>query len=184
MARKHPRRPTPKSSASPSRGRKISRWIWGGIVVLATLSGLVVWLPRLTVDPGGQIDPAMSSPIQFTITNTGIVPLWNVRPAIGICQLAFGQPFDPKHQCHTSGLARLVPTLWFSRRLGMDERHTIRLDDVFKVSRGLEFTGADVSIAIYYHFWFIPIQQHKEFRFFTRQERDGKFSWVHRSLSK
>ena len=155
------------------------------ILFLLGVSGLSViglW-PRLTVDPGGQIDPITLSPIQFTITNTGFLSLSNVRPMLGICQLGFGRPLDSSFRCESPIPSKLVPRAWFARTLARDERHTIRLDDLFNVNPSLPFTGADISIAFSLDLWFIP-RPTKEFRFVTRLERDGKFSWIQRPLDK
>jgi hypothetical protein len=66
----------------------------------------------------------------------------------------------------------------------MDEAQIVRLDDVFVLAKGQKFDGADISIAVEYQPWFVPWQLEKTFRFYTRKENDGKFSWVPRPLER
>jgi hypothetical protein len=153
------------------------------IVALSGISAIALW-PRVTVEPGGQIDPTQASPIYFTIANGGLIPLWNVKPRLGICEIQVGEPTDLVDRCEKGILSALVPTSWFASSLAMDEKQTLRLDDAIKIAAPMKFGGANISIGVEYQPWFIPIRRNKEFRFSTKLERDGKMSWVQRPLNK
>lgn len=164
--------------------RKIADNLVATFLALVTLAGLVVFWPRLTVEPGGQTDPSNPHPIVFTITNTGIIPLENVQPALGLCELSFGEPRNPIDRCVSPLGTKLVFVPWAVKKLSMDEKHQIRLDDFLGGAPGAKFGAADISIAVSYNPWFFPIRREKEFRFVTRVENDGKLSWIPRPLEK
>jgi hypothetical protein len=163
---------------------KIGAGILGLCTIVGTLVGLVVLLPRMTVDSDKLVDPLNAPPITFTLTNTGYIPLTNVRPAMGLCDFVIGPPRDIDDRCDGSLSSGFQLTKWFTKRLSMDEKHTIRLDDLFDLSPPTQFGGANISIKISYEPWFLWFRMEKEFRFMTRMEKDGKFSWVNRPINR
>jgi hypothetical protein len=162
-----------------SRWKRTKQFGGGFVAVVGFVAALVTFLPRITVEPGGQIDPLKPYPIPFTITNTGIIPLFNVQPAIAVCKIYSGIP--SARECNGNLKGGFIFAPWFSKRLWMDEKYTIRLDDAFKF---VEAPSFDISIVVEYEPWFLRIKQKKEFRFFAKTERDGSLTWMARPLDK
>jgi hypothetical protein len=152
------------------------------VAAIGLAASIVTFLPRITVDAGAQIDPGRPYPIPFTITNTGVVSLTSVQPAIGLCSF-WTELSTQSSACEKIGVRFLNPQ-WFVHELRKDEKHVIRLDDLFRVSSPARFGGADISIVISYYPWLIPIKREIEFRFVTRKEMDGMLSWVPQPLGK
>jgi hypothetical protein len=171
-----------------STSRVITEWTLGIATIVGAVVGLLIFLPRVTVEPAGQIDPSSPYPIPFTIINTGIIPLMNLQPAVGLCSVTLTMekkpPQSPPDSCAGSLGTRFVMPQWFIRKLSMDERHVVRFDDVFDITEGVKLAAADISIIIQYDPWMLPIRREKEFHFATRFEKDGKLSWIPRPLEK
>jgi hypothetical protein len=167
---------------SPSILRKVIRF--GGWLFSAALAfaGLVAFLPRVSVDPDSLIDQSRPENVSFTITNTGIVPLTDIQPQLGICQYRADAPADLVGGCEGSVTSRLGYEPWRIHRLSFDERSTIRLWDALHPETGASLGGADISIAIVYRPWFLPFHMQKEFRFFTRLGPDHKLMWMRRPI--
>lgn len=153
------------------------------VAIIGLAASIVTFLPRITVDAGVQIDPGKPYPIPFTITNAGVVPITSVQPAIGLCSF-WTEPKTQSGTCEKSLATRLVMPQWFVHELKKDEKHVIRLDDLFRIAHPARFGGADISIVISYYLWIIPFQREIEFRFVTRKEIDGMLSWVPQPLNK
>jgi hypothetical protein len=159
--------------------------IVGGIaLVLGLAASVVTFLPRLSIEAPPQFDPTTTSPIPFVITNTGFVPLMNVKLGIGICEIGvdlteFGHP----EKCDGSLGFRINQPWWYIKRLGHDEKHVVRLDEILDIQRRVRF-AADISIVVIYQPWFLPFQREAEFRFLKKEEKDGKISWLPRPLFK
>lgn len=180
---------SPKNSKTPIKKHqqgdtsKFSRLVTIGSVIVVGLgfvASVLTLLPRIVVNSGPQID-------QFSITNTGYVPLTNVKPAIGMCKIQMkNRPLmKPMTPCDQYRGVRLSPNSWFMKQLGLDEGYTIRLFDAFEVlpiQPPFELEEADITIVIGYNPWIIPLRQEAEFRFFTRKENDGSLSWMQRPL--
>jgi len=142
------------------------------VATIGLAASLVTFLPRITVEvSSGLIDPSSPSPVSFTIANTNVVPIEHVQPMLGICTLVLTQnrDFEPDRECEGSLLTRFVRPQWAVRRLYMDERHTITIEDMIASKIGY----ADISIVISYTPWFLPWRREKEFRFQTRKLSDG-----------
>jgi hypothetical protein len=165
---------------------------WG--IVTATTSFIVAsiglaaavatFLPRITIEPVGQIDPASPYPISFTITNTGIIPLTNVQPGFGICEFFSGDPENRPDRCDGPLTSVLFMPQWLVKRLDMDEKHVIRFDDMFNIRPSAKFGFANIAVTISYNPWILPWRRNPQFRFITRLERDGKLTWIPRPLEK
>jgi hypothetical protein len=154
--------------------------IFAGILAICTLvGGAVVFLPRVTVEPDGAIDRSEPSSLSFTIANTGIIPLWQVTPRLGLCEIDWGIPQRPPQRCNGHLLSQLSPSGWTARVMTMDERETIKWSDLFKnnPARPATLYRADISIDVAFQPWFIPIPTEKEFRFETELESNGSMVW-------
>ena len=176
---------------SPRKSRRywsiFLRALGGMTFCLGLAASVATFLPRITVDSPPQIDPLSPYPIPFTITNIGLVPLVNVQPAIGICELWTKRTSESSHDsrpCEGSIRGRIMMDKWFIKELRADERHLIRLDDLFHIKPPARFGGADISIIVSYQPWLIPFKREFEFRFFTREEKDGTLSWTPRPLDR
>jgi hypothetical protein len=137
-------------------------------------SAAVTFLPRPTVD-GPSSPYEVSSLISFVIGNASIVPLENVQPMLGLCTLTFGstEPPKPPRDCGSSLGTRFVRPQWHAPYIGIDDKHTITVDDMFRGQIGY----ADISVVIAYSPWFLPWRREREFRFETRKLGDGKIYW-------
>ncbi|MGQ0445118.1 MAG: hypothetical protein ACT4O2_08345 [Beijerinckiaceae bacterium] len=194
MSKSRKRKPTAKSIRPlKSQGRSSGHWSTGrkwvsGISAVFSAIGLAsagaTFLPHLTIDPGGAIDPSKPYPVPFTITNRSIIPLSDVQPSLGICEIYYGEPKNLAERC---GKMRTYFsfTPWFVHKIAPDETYTIHLDEFLNVKG--KFGAADISIKVEYYPWiltFWPFRNEKEFRFQTRLGSDGKLWWKDRPLEK
>lgn len=168
-------------------GLGVTEWIGLIGTILGILLGLVVFLPRVTVEPTAQIDPLKPAPIFFTITNTGIIPLYNVQPMIGLCILRIAREGkhpenfpDEEERCNGRREPRIIMPFWFVKVLSMDEKSVVRLENglFVNIPQPAKFDGADIAIIVEYQPWLIPLRREKEFRFVTKVENTGVFSWI------
>jgi hypothetical protein len=179
------RSPIKRIPPQPKRWAQIGRWLFASLLAVCTIvGGLIAFLPRVTVDPEGSIDPSKPYPISFKITNGGIIPLWNVQPMMGLCQFTSGPPQRVFSRCNGPLGSRLLFQPWRIDELSMDERYSIRLDDMLKIAPGGQFGGAEISIIVEYSPWFLPLRRAKEFGFITRLEDDGHLTWLVRPVQK
>jgi hypothetical protein len=175
-------RPLPQK---PKRAFSIASKLFAGLLAFCTFLGIIVLWPRVTVEPEGQIDPLSPSAISFKITNTGFVTLRAVRPFVGICTFVIGKPTNPPERCTGALRSRLMNPEWPIHWLARDETTKIRLDDIFPVNATSKFGGADISVGVNFYIGIIPwLDVPIEYRFQTRLEPDGKFSWIPRPLNK
>jgi hypothetical protein len=172
------------------RARKPSRTSKAAKTLIAFLSfalgclGLLIFWPRMTVDPGGDLD-VVGRKMSFKVTNTGFTTLHEVQPILGLCQIAFGGKLDPKYQCGGPLGSKLLPAMLKIGTLTMDEKQSFRFDDGFQNTPNEPF-AADISVIIRYEpaylSWLcLALTCEKEFRFETRDEQGGKISWQSKS---
>jgi hypothetical protein len=163
---------------------KASNWL---VTIVGLLLGAVaLFWPRITVEPETQVERT-GKPMAFKVTNTGWLTLHDVQPLFGLCQLTYGRPFDKFYVCDGPLRSKLRPTTLRAGTLSMDEKFSFRFDDAIDIESA-EFTGADLSVIIQYRPALIGwvcnlVECEREFRFQTRKEVDGKFSWQARSSS-
>jgi hypothetical protein len=170
------------------------RVLIGLSVVVTILAGGAFFLPHLTVEPTEPIidDVSVPSPITFKIHNTGIIPLWEAQPFLGVCSLEmnvgpYKQPKfpastkepTPQTQCPGSLYGgKIGSDKWPPTALEIDKYFDIALQDFFYI--GTQVIRYDVAIIVNYQPWFIPWPRHKEFRYDTRVLADGKLRWFAR----
>jgi hypothetical protein len=159
-------------------------------VFLTIVAAVAVFLPRVTVDPAGFSDPAQSSFLTFTLTNTGIIPLTNVQPVFYPCNIYMRNPMNapppavrPLTRCAGPFKDGFEPPAWHAKVLAVDEKQTLRFDDYVNTRYAI-VEYADIAIGVKYQPWFLPFIREKQFRFVTRKEPDGKLSWISQPLEK
>lgn len=184
--RKRPTKPKPQQPhREEQNSRPPRRWrlsLRGFVTAVATAigiaAGVVVFLPRVTVAPGGPIDPSRPSPIPFTIVNSGNIPLTEVQGGIGICEYDMNSaPHDLPERCHGPLSSLLAMPRWYAPILYPDEPLTVDVDDMLHPDK---LGAADISIAVGYYPWFLkfwPFHGTKQYRFQTKVEPDGKLWW-------
>jgi hypothetical protein len=149
----------------------------------------VTFLPRVSIEASGPFDASPEPAIVFTIANTNIVPLADVKPRLGLCavSLNFGiaddNPKPPVNKCTEKSTGFLAPTTWQHSRMDGDERDSVTWNDAFhnRTTGVLDF--ADIIITVAYRPWILPWRREKTFRFVTRKLGDGKIHWLSRPLA-
>lgn len=187
MPKSHPNKrvPKPPLAVRINQQERMRGWSWGtslgwGISVAGLAITLLVFWPRITVDPDGEIDPADTKSMAFRLTNSGILTLRDVRPALGVCEIS-GFPAGDDHPIQTcSGPLQSYAFIkaWRASAITIDEHPTIRLWDAIGLNNGSRVTRADISIKVFYFDWMWPIEFQKEFRFTTTQLANGKLVWT------
>ena len=141
---------------------------------LGIASGAAAFLPRITVEAGEVVESLNEAP--FTIKNIGLLPLKDVSPMVGICELS---PIGSSGgSCNGLLGTRWNVVEWRAQWLAIDEAYTIRIDQLI----GFPLESAEISIAVQYQPWIIPWTQEKQFRFIGHKERNGKYTWRARPL--
>jgi hypothetical protein len=141
----------------------------------------VVFLPGVTVDAQGPVDPSNPYPISFMIGDANLIPLNNVNAYLVICYVA-AVPTPPVPVCQPPFDTRLFKAGWRGHSLGAHEPFTVTLDDFLRLAAPAKFGGADISIIVEYQPWLFPVRQEKEFRFATQPGIDGKLYWTARAV--
>lgn len=197
------KRPTTKENPPPNpspfqpwlirRWKALAAFFGPSAVFVGVASGVLAFLPHVVVEPvtPTEFDSSSPSALSFVIANTGPIPLTDVQPTLGVCRILGGQqPQEISDRCPET-LPELHFQQWLARKLRVDERYTIRLDDVIavpKTSRPWHFlSAADLSIVVHFYPWFLafrPFNLEREFRFKTKLEADGKLSWEARPVEK
>ena len=151
--------------------------------MVATVAGLcaaaVTLVPRVAVEPFGLFDPSSSSPTLFNIVNSGPITLMKIKPMLGLCRLVYGEntPQRPR-ECSVGPLgSRMHPIFWEREDLAPGVSYTIALQDLFRPNPPAPVAAADISIIVTYRVPFTWWRQEREFRFFTKEEGDGKRYW-------
>ena len=140
-----------------------------------------MYLPGVTMEPEGPLDPSSPYPISFKISDSNFIPLHNVNAYLVICY-AVPAPAPPAQGCRPPYMTRLFKAAWRDRVLASDQSFTITLDDFMRFVAPEKFGSADISIIVEYQPGFIPFRQEKEFRFATAPRVDGKLDWVSRPV--
>jgi hypothetical protein len=154
-----------------------------GALAAAVLAGgtaaALMYLPGVTVDPAGPLDPSNPYPISFAISDANVIPLDNVNVYLVICY-AVAAPAPSSPPCQLPYKTRKFKAGWRGRSLPADQPLTIALDDFLRFAPPAKLGGADISIIVEYQPWFVPLRQEKEFRFATALGTNGKLYWVSR----
>lgn len=166
--------------AKQSSIRRIVEWTLSTVTIVGLVVGLAVFWPRFTIEPAAPFDPATPAPATFRIANTGLIPLRNLQPSLGICQMASdSMRANPNHKCLGEIASKFKFIPWFRPWLAIDEKYDIAIEELFE---GLSIGYADIAISVAYNPWHLPITLEKQFRFETRKLSDGKMYWFGRPI--
>jgi len=162
--------------------RRLIKIIGFSFSIIGAFSAVVTLLPRVSVSPPSP-EASNISPTFFLISNSGIVPLTNVEPSVGLCKLKFSDianmPVLVGAGCRPGGpiATFMKPTIWARSDLGLDEHYTIALQDFLHLQSPAPIDYADISISVDYQVWMMPWHFNKSFRFKTKPGGDGKIYW-------
>lgn len=145
------------------------------------VTAAVAFLPGVTVDAQGPVDPSNPYPISFMIGDANFIPLNNVNVYLVICYVV-AAPAPPVHVCQPPFETRLFKADWREHSLGAHASFTIALDDFLRLAAPAKFGGADISIIVEYQPWLFPVREGKVIRFVTQPGIDGKLYWIARAV--
>jgi hypothetical protein len=162
----------------PPREKK--HYIKSAITIALGLVALLVFWPRMTVQLAQSMNPQDVLGGSFTITNnTLLIPFRDVSVFLGLCGIELVQdgPFDPDNfDCPVEKAGRLTVEPWKHHLLNSDQSWTLTFNEVVH-SYPNKVGGFDLGCVITYHWWFLPMQFTKAFRFVTRKQPDGTMQW-------
>jgi hypothetical protein len=170
---------TPKSV--PSTRSKRSLPALAAAIVVGGATAALMYLPGVTVDPVGPVDPSNPYPIGFTIASANLIPLNDVNVYLVICY-AVAVPAPSAPTCQPPYKTRKFKAGWRGHALAADRPFTVVLDDFLRLAPPAKFGGADISIIVEYQPWLVPLRQEKEFRFATELGTDSRLYWASRPV--
>lgn len=179
--------------APPKKRWSFLSKVLAGFLAVATVVGgaaaVVTFLPRIIVEASEPFELSTDPPITFSVANTNVIPLEDVKPLLGLCGVGFnfGEPTSPTKApfqvCNSRTTGIISPTTWQHSRLDMDEKFTAAWDDaVHNHTQGV-VDYADIIITVLYRPWFLPWHSEKTFRFVARKLSDGKMHWFSQPMS-
>jgi hypothetical protein len=169
------------SKQSPLRGRIVKILVFV-IGIPGVLAALLTLLPRVTPTVSDPVDPDDPFSASVTITNTGLIPLREVDPGIGLGEFITkgGSPHDPNFKPlywpHYHNIS------WGIHDLGLDQKFTFALNDVWETQEkgGLDY--ADIAITVDYRIPVLRWKQEKIFPMIARKQTNGRFYWYAKPL--
>jgi hypothetical protein len=173
-----PRGPSSKSTPARARGRR-SLAALAAAVSAGGAAAALMYLPGVTVEPVGPVDPSNPYPIAFTISDQNVIPLNDVNVYLMICYVV-AVPAPSAPTCQPPYKTRRFKVGWRGHSLPADQPFTIVLDDFLRLAPPAKFGGADISIIVEYQPWLVPLRQEKEFRFATELGTDSRLYWASR----
>jgi hypothetical protein len=169
-----------KQVQTPPRAIVSTLWkLFGGAaIILGFIVAVVNLLPRLTANVSDPVDPDNPFSASVTITNTGYVPLSSVNLYYGLGQMTFGNPAMPSHLQRDEsmkGYPLFESTKWHPSDLGLDDKFTVGLNDVWGKQPYL--LSGDMTIVIQYRIPIIRWKREKTFLFTAEKQTNGHFYW-------
>jgi len=160
------KRKTARRDLAPRHKRVLT-----GILALSTVIGavaaLLMFLPRLSVTVNDPVDPSNAMSASFTITNSGLIPLWDVG-AVFVVRYISASPQGVSLTSAALNGTRFLRPDWLGHTLNLDDHFTIAPSDLVSWA-----TEGDVSVAVVYRPWILPIHCERTFRFITHRESNG-----------
>jgi hypothetical protein len=179
-APKQPEAPPPAApeqpvTSPPKRSRSIGGKLLPFILAVATLVGvpgaLLVLLPRIIVEGTGDFSKPAS--IAFVTTNTGSIPLRDPIIGMTVCELTYNSGPKPP----PCDLSWVPPDKAKTRDwLDVDEKYTLRLEDVMVIAN-TPIVRASVIVIVGYYPWYLPVRLYKRFGFLSAKGSDGTLYW-------
>jgi hypothetical protein len=174
--------PLPRTPLPPKeRMEPLFNWLKGAVGLLLAL---IIFWPRPTVDLVQPTDPQNPYSASFTITNsTFVAPLDDVTIGVGICQsVTEPSQFDYGHHCDTDNLTMFTEKEWSDQHLSADQKLGVSFGQVIQLAGGAKLSGGDLAAIVKYHWWFVPYEFTKTFRFVTKKQADGTLHWFSRPV--
>lgn len=169
------KRKSRKGVISPKRG--LLFWLLAGATLLGGFAAIVTFLPKVSVTISQPLDAKNPFSVSFTITNDSFIPLNEVNVSLGIGQVTTA-PTKPDPNFIPTFSSRIVRPEWKNHALGVGEKFTITVNDIFTPGdSSVKVTGADLAIIVDYHPWFTPINKEKIFRFKGKPITHNFFYW-------
>jgi hypothetical protein len=153
--------------------------ILGIVGTLASVAGILTFLPRPTVIAGDPVDLDNPFSAAFTITNNNMVPLRHLSAKVALGDVfteprVFESVSHPRFSRENGSVARVE---WQDHNLSMDERFTITPTDLFQPAPGVRLSGAEFGVVVEYNPWILPWRREKVFAFTTRKQTNGHLYW-------
>ena len=155
----------------------------GTVSVTVALIGLaaacVTLLPRVTVTTSDPVDPNNPFSSSITITNSGYLPLRDVRASIGVKTIAAtigGHPNVTIHGDSSYGSHVIDSQTIPPRDLGLDDRFSFSLNQ-FGESPTYDFKFADIAIVVEFEIPLVHIKRKRIYPLYTQRESNGNFYW-------
>jgi hypothetical protein len=130
-----PVRASTGTQAAAKRGRSL-RALAAAILAGGAVA-TVLFVPSVTVEAEGPVDPSSPYPISFSIANASIIPLTNVNAYLVICY-AVAAPAPTAPACQPPFRTRLFKASWRDHSLSANQHFSITLDDALPRQRNSE----------------------------------------------
>jgi hypothetical protein len=180
---KLPKQKKPQGKAERTK-RRISpvAAILGSATLIGGFAALLTLVPRVTVvvsDPVNPTDPFSAS---ATVTNTGLIPLDSVTPEVSINFIQTkGVPAVPDDEESHYG-PRIHRNVWRGQDLGLDDKFTIALNDLYRNVPPAELQAADIMIWVEYEIPVVHWKRDKGFPLVAHRQTNGKFYWYSKTV--
>ena len=170
-------RKTPKMAPKTRRQSPLLALVLGAATLVGGVAALLTLLPRVSLavsDPTDPDDPFSSS---VTITNTGYIPLHSVVADIAWNKIMFlDEKGNRKTLLGDMSIQHFRSTHWGFHYLGLDDRFTISLNDVFAANKQT-LIESEIAVVVEYDLPIIHLRREKRFPFFAKRQRKGTFYW-------
>jgi hypothetical protein len=169
------KRPRPKDKRPRSLASRVIGLVLTAGGFIGVVSAVLTFFPRLTASVGQQPGAGELGGETFTITNTGLLPLYNVSACMGLAAVT------PKRYLRTETVEDLPQCKieWLNHKLGIDESLTLTGDEIIS-SKILEvMSNADLTVTIMYRplpLRIVPLSE-KIFRFRLARRLDDIPYW-------
>ncbi len=164
--------------------RKVSA---SAVVILGVVTGLLNFLPRVTVDMAASVNKKNPVALSVIVRNTGYIPLNNVRIQMGLCVLDLGRInlVGEGYDKITKTCQRPLETRfflydhdWTADNLVVDRSMGINIGDLWGFGPGFELKKGDISIVIEYYPWLLPIKLEREFSYRANIQDTDAVVWL------
>ena len=166
-----PTRLPPENRAAPIL-RQSAKRVWGGVLIVATLCGLYIFRPDVSIEPYVSTDPSQPFGQNFFVQNNSLYSITNVRPSCGFEHLTF-----------------VNGGTWTDSQLGADDQNIDQLEHGDKTTLRCLIRlqpevkiGSVVMVAVV-HYKILGISLCKTARFDGANTPQGGFVWTYNGNS-